>query len=421
MSVETTLEYIHSVKWVGAKPGLERTRALLEMLGNPEKTLKFVHIAGTNGKGSTAAMLASVLRDAGYKTGLYTSPYILRFNERMQVNGEQISDAELEEMTDAIRPFADSMTDSPTEFELITALAMLYFARRECDIVILEVGMGGELDSTNVIPTPELAVITAMGLDHTSELGSTLAEIASAKAGIIKSGGDVVVYGAEPEALAVFERKCADVGAHLTRTDFSRLRVASSSLDGSVIDFTPLTGVKLPLVGSYQPKNAALAITALEALRDKGYTITDDNIKNGIAAVKWPGRFEVLRKNPMFIIDGAHNPHGIAAAAESIRDLFRGEKLVFLVGVMADKDVAAMMDAIATLAKAFIAVTPPNPRAMKAPELQKLLSGYGVPAEAFADIRAGVARATELAETGGAVAALGSLYFSADVRNAVVG
>ncbi|MDR0906268.1 MAG: bifunctional folylpolyglutamate synthase/dihydrofolate synthase [Oscillospiraceae bacterium] len=421
MSIQSTLEYIHSVKWVGAKPGLERTRALLEKLGNPEKTLKFVHIAGTNGKGSTAAMIASVLRDAGYKTGLYTSPYILRFNERMQVNGEQITDAELEEMTDVIRPFADSMTDSPTEFELITALAMLWFARSKCDIVILEVGMGGELDSTNVIPTPELAVITAMGLDHTAELGSTLAEIASAKAGIVKKGGDVVVYGAEPEALTVFERKCADAGAKLTKTDFSRLTVAASSLEGSIIDFAPLAGIKLPLVGSYQPRNAALAITALEALRDKGYKITDDNIKSGIAAVKWPGRFEVLRKNPLFIIDGAHNPHGIAAAAESIRDLFRGEKLVFLVGVMADKDVAAMMDSIAPLAKAFVAVTPPNPRAMKAPELQKLLSGYGVPAEAFADIRAGVARATELAETGGAVAALGSLYFSADVRNAVTG
>ena len=420
MSIETTLEYIHSVKWVGAKPGLERTNELLSKLGNPEKTLKFVHIAGTNGKGSTASMISSVLRKANLKVGLYTSPYIAVFNERMQVDGEYISDAELEEMTDIIRPHADAMTDSPTEFELITALAMMYFARRECDIVVLEVGMGGELDSTNVIPTPELAIITAMGLDHTAELGGTLAEIASAKAGIIKPNGRVVVYGAEPEAYTVFEQKCAAVGASLTKTDFSRLRVVSTALTGSVIDFAPYAGIELPLVGTYQPKNASLAITALEALRDAGYAITDEHILDGITSVKWPGRFEVLAYNPTFIIDGAHNPHGITAAADSFRELFGDKKIVFLVGVMADKDVAAMMAAIVPLAKAFVAVTPQIPRAMKAPELQALLSGYGVPAEAFDDIRAGVARATELAGSDGAVAALGSFYFSADVRNAVL-
>ncbi|MDR0839577.1 MAG: bifunctional folylpolyglutamate synthase/dihydrofolate synthase [Oscillospiraceae bacterium] len=420
MSIETTLEYIHSVKWQGAKPGLERTRELLEKLGNPEKSLKFVHVAGTNGKGSTSAMMASALRAAGYVTGLYTSPYILRFNERMQVDGEQISDGELEEMTELIRPHADAMDDAPTEFELITALAMVYFARRRCDIVVLEVGMGGELDSTNVIATPELAVITAMGLDHTAELGNTLAEIASAKAGIIKAGGDVAVYGAEPEAVAVFEKKCADVGARLVRTDFARLSVRSSSIGGSIIDFGAIRDIFLPLAGTYQPKNAALAITALEVLRGKGWRISDGNIRDGIASVRWPGRFEILRREPVFIIDGAHNPHGIAAAADSLRSLFGEKKLVFLVGVMADKDVGTMMGAIAPLAGAFVAVAPHNPRAMGAGALAAMLGGYGVPVEAFADIGEGVARAIQLAGVGGAVAALGSLYFSADVRSAVL-
>jgi len=420
MSYESTLEYIHNVKWVGAKPGLDRTRALLEKLGNPERDLKFVHIAGTNGKGSTASMISSVLRCAGYRTGLYTSPYIATFNERMQVDGENITNDELEEMTNIIRPFADSMADAPTEFELITALAMMYFKRRQCDIVVLEVGMGGELDSTNVIPTPLLAVITAMGLDHTSELGSTLAEVASAKAGIIKPGGRVVAYGTEPEAVEVFERKCAEVGASFTKVDFSRLNVIEYALSGSIIDFAPYEKLQLPLIGAYQPKNAATAITALEALRDIGYAISDDCLREGIANVKWLGRFEVLRSNPTFIIDGAHNPHGIAAAADSIKALFRDKKLVFLVGVMADKDVLKMMDSIAPFAKAFVAVTPPNPRAMKAPALQALLSGYGVPAEAFDDIRAGVDRAIEIAGADGAVAALGSLFFSSDVRDAVL-
>ncbi|MDR1328590.1 MAG: bifunctional folylpolyglutamate synthase/dihydrofolate synthase [Oscillospiraceae bacterium] len=418
MSVESALEYIHSVKWQGAKPGLERTRELLGKLGNPEKALKFIHVAGTNGKGSTSAMIASALRAAGYKTGLYTSPYILRFNERMQINGEPISDGELEEMTELIRSPADSMTDSPTEFELITALAMLYFKRADCDAVVLEAGLGGELDSTNVIATPELAVITAMGLDHTAELGETLTEIASAKAGIIKPGGEAVVYGAEPEALRVFEKRCRDVGAALTRTDFSRLRVKRLSLDGAEFDFAPLRDVRIPLAGTYQPKNAALAITALEALRRRGYKISDEDILNGLACVKWPGRFEVLCRDPVFIVDGAHNPHGIAAAADSIKELFAG-KLVFLVGVMADKDVRAMAEAIAPLARAFVAVAPPNPRAMKASELAGLLAEYGVPAEACGSVRDGAGRAMKLAGAGGAVAALGSLYFSADVRDAV--
>ena len=206
MNYSEALSYIHSVCWKGSVPGLSRTRELLGKLGNPEQSLKFIHIAGTNGKGSTAAMLASILEEAGYTVGLYTSPFINRFNERMQVNHTCIGDEELAELTDYVRPYADSMADSPTEFELITAIAMEFFKRKHCDIVVLEVGMGGALDSTNVIDTPEVAVIAAMGFDHTRELGSTMTEIASAKAGIIKPHGDVVIYGQNPEAEAVFER-----------------------------------------------------------------------------------------------------------------------------------------------------------------------------------------------------------------------
>ena len=421
MSIESTLEYIHHVKWVGAKPGLERTRELLEKLGNPEKSLKFIHIAGTNGKGSTAAMISSVLKTAGYKTGLYTSPYIVRFNERMQINGVQISDEELELTTDLVRPYADAMTDAPTEFEMITALAMLYFQRNGCDIVVLEVGMGGELDSTNVIDTPELAVITAMGLDHTAELGGTLAEIASAKAGIIKAGGDVVVYGAEPEAYAVFEEKSAAVGARLTKTDFSKLDIRELSLAGARLDFGGLKDIFVPLSGTYQPNNCALALTALLKLRDKGYAISDEQIKTGIAATSWPGRFEVLSQKPLIIADGAHNPHAIEAAASSIRELLGENKPVFVIGVMADKDVEHMTEMLVPLAKGFIAVTPSNPRALKADRLAELLCSEGADAVATASIPEGIAQAKALAGETGAVVALGSLYFAADVRSAVAG
>ena len=419
MSIESTLEYIHHVKWVGAKPGLERTRELLEKLGNPEKSLKFVHIAGTNGKGSTAAMISSVLKTAGYRTGLYTSPFIIRFNERMQINGESISDAELEELTDVVRPFADAMTDPPTEFEMITALAMLYFQRNRCDVVVLEVGMGGELDSTNVIDTPELAIITAMGLDHTAELGETLTEIASAKAGIIKKGGTVVVYGEEPEAFAVFEEKCRSEGAQLVKTDFSRLFVHALTLEGTAIDFGELRDLFVPLSGSFQPKNCALAITAIEQLASRGFAISDEQIKTGLKNTRWPGRFELLGRNPLIIADGAHNPHAIRAAALSIRELLGDIKPVFVLGVMADKDVEHMTETLIPLAKGFIAVTPSNPRALKAERLAELLCSEGAAAKAADSIPEGISHAIELAGADGAVVALGSLYFAADVRSAV--
>ncbi|MEL4106004.1 folylpolyglutamate synthase/dihydrofolate synthase family protein [Oscillospiraceae bacterium WX1] len=419
MSYESTLEYIHSVKWQGSKPGLDRTKTLLKALGNPEKTLKFIHIAGTNGKGSTAACLSSVLRKAGYKTGLYTSPYILRFNERMQVNGAHIADSELERLTDVIRPFADAMADPPTEFELITALAMLYFKEQQCDIVVLEVGMGGELDSTNVIDTPEVAVITAIGLDHVAELGATLEEIAKAKAGIIKEGGDVVVYGGDPAVEAVFEQTCREQNAHLIKADFTRLTVHDFGLDAVTFDMKPYTDLRLPLVGTYQPYNAALAITALECMRSKGYHITDDDIKTGLAAVSWPGRFEVLLKAPVFVLDGAHNPHGLTATAESLARHFGGRKIVFLMGVMADKDVDAMAELLVPLAQAFVTVMPHNPRAMKAERLRDILAPYGKPTTACATIPAGVSAAIRQAGVDGVVCALGSLYFSGDIREAV--
>ena len=283
MGINETLEYIHNVKWQGSKPGLERTQELLKALGNPEKQLEFVHVAGTNGKGSTSACIASVLKKAGYKTGLFISPFIMCFNERMQVDGEYITDNELESLTGKIRPFADAMKDSPTEFEIVTALAMMFFLEKECDIVVLEVGMGGRLDSTNVINTPELAIITAIGYDHVKELGPTICDIAREKAGIIKQNGDVVIYdnGQEPVE-KVFESIAAERGARLRKVDFSRITKQEFTLDHIKLGFEPYEEILLPLVGAYQPKNTALAITALEILREKGYIISDSDIVDGI-------------------------------------------------------------------------------------------------------------------------------------------
>ena len=417
MNYEEALEYIHAVQWAGHKPGLSRTRTLLAALGDPHKMLKFVHVAGTNGKGSTAAMLASCLQAAGYRVGLFTSPFINRFNERIQINGEQIPDAELVRLVERVRPAADAMTDIPTEFEIITALGMLWFARQQCDIVVLEVGLGGTLDSTNVIDPPECAVITALGMDHVKELGPTIADIAAAKAGILKPGSPAVSYGGVPEADAVIARVAKEQHAPLTVVDFSKLRLHGGDLDEVTFDFDGLDGVRLPLIGSYQPRNAAVAITALRVLRGRGWNIPEQAIRKGLETVKWPGRFELLRHAPAFVLDGSHNAHGMRATVQSLRDRFPGEKFVFLLSIMADKDVDEMLDLLAPLAKRFVTVAAHTPRALPAETLAEAIRARNIPAEAAPGIEEGVARAVELGGQG-PVCALGTLYFSGEVREA---
>ena len=417
MTYEEALKYIHSVNWVGSKLGLERTRELLGKLGDPHKKLKFVHIAGTNGKGSTAAMLASILEKAGFRPGLYTSPFINRFNERMQVNGEQIPDDTLAELTLRIQPYADAMEDAPTEFELITALAMEYFLRENCDIVVLEVGMGGELDSTNVIGVPEAAVIAAMGLDHVKELGPAMADIARAKAGIIKAGGAVVSYGGNPEADEVFAQVCRERGASLRRPDFSRIAPGAFDLDGQSFSYGDWADLRIPLAGRYQLNNAAVVLETVEALRERGWQISGEAVRQGMASARWPARFEVLRRDPVFIVDGGHNPHGIQATAESLQRLFPGRKITFVTGVMADKDVESILGLIVPLAEQFFTVRPENPRAMKAEELARRIRALGAKATPCESVADGVARAVEAEGQDGVACALGSLYMSGEVRD----
>ena len=418
-SYSDTLDYIHHVTWRGSRLGLERTRELLERMGNPQKRLKFIHVAGTNGKGSTCAMLANTLKLAGYRTGLYISPFITRFNERMQINGTSIGDEELAQITQFVRPYAEAMADHPTEFELITAIAVEYFARNHADIVVFEVGMGGALDSTNVIDTPELAIITNIGLDHTRELGPTISDIARAKAGIIKPGGDVLIYGQNPEADAVFRAACQTHGAHLHVTDHARITDVSVKLNDLSFTCTPYGQLHCSLVGSYQAKNAAVAITALEILREKGWQISDQNLKDGLAGVRWPARFEVLGNDPIFIADGGHNPQGISAVVESLRLHFPDRKITFLIGVMADKDIPHMVDQIGPIASEFVTVTPNNPRAMSAMELANLLFQFGYSATACDSVESGVQLAIARAGKNGIVCALGSLYMLGDVRLAL--
>lgn len=420
MTYSEALTYIHSVQWLGSRPGLSRTEELLRRLGNPEKELRFVHVAGTNGKGSTCACIASVLKEAGYKVGFNLSPYILRFNERIQVCGEEISDDDLAALVEEVRPHAEAMEDHPTEFELITALALLYFRRKNCDIVVLEVGLGGELDSTNVIPCPEVAVLTAMGMDHTQVLGNTMEQVARAKAGIVKAGGTVVSYGGNAEADEVFRAVCKEKNARLIEADHGRVQAIRFDLMDNVFSCEPYGELHLPLIGRYQLKNACVAITALEVLRERGWRISDEDIRKGFAAVRWPGRFELLRLEPLFLLDGAHNPHGMAATVESLRAYFPEGNIHFLLGVMADKDVQTMAGMLASLAADFTAVRPDNDRAMSAAELGGALSALGKPVTVAESVEEGVKIVSEKAGETGVACALGSLYFSGDVRQAVL-
>ncbi|MCI2055664.1 MAG: bifunctional folylpolyglutamate synthase/dihydrofolate synthase [Oscillibacter sp.] len=419
MNAAEAIEYVHTCHWQASVPGLDRIRTLLAALGNPQQGQKFVHVAGTDGKGSTCAMLSSILCAAGYRVGLNTSPYLEVFNERIRLNGQNIPDADLASLFTEILPLADAMADRPNEFELITAAALLYFRRQNCDISVLEVGMGGEKDASNVIDVPEAAVITAMGWDHVKELGPTMADIASAKAGIIKPGGAVVSYGGVPEADAVIRRTCAEKRASLTEVDFFRLHLSSVAPDGCRFNFFPWENLFLPLGGAYQPKNAATALTAVEVLRAKGWRISDDAVRTGLAEARWPGRFELLHRRPDFLLDGAHNPHGMAAAVESIRVCYPGRKLVFLVGAMADKDVSHMMTLLSPLAQSFFTVRPDNPRAMSAEALRDLLAPAGIPVTACEKVDSAVHAAVSAAGKDGVVCALGSLYLSAAVRRAV--
>lgn len=389
-------------------------------MGNPEKKLKFVHIAGTNGKGSTAAMTASILRKAGYRTGLYTSPYIYRFHERMQVDGIEITDEELVAVTEYVKPLADSMVESPTEFELVCCIAFEYFLRKQCDIVVLEVGMGGAFDATNVIETPEVAVITNIGLDHTEVLGDTLEKIAETKAGIFKEDGHAVIYRGKPSVEAVFEHVCAQKNTVLTKADFDSLTLKKHTLDGQIFDCGDRKDLVLPLLGDHQLHNASVVLSVIDTLRQTGWKISEENIHNGLRDVQWPGRFDIISCTPLFIIDGGHNPQCIEALVKNIEDYLKDRNVIAITGVLADKDYADMYVPVMPYVSQFVCITPPNPRKLEGKALAKYLCDKGADAVGSDTIEEGVKLALQEAGSDGVILCFGSLYSIGSIRDAFV-
>lgn len=419
MTYEQALEIISGRTVFGSRPGLERINRLLEGLGNPQKKLKFVHVAGTNGKGTTSTYIASVLQNCGYKTGLYTSPYVVDFRERFVINGEMISKEELARQVEKVAPIADAMTDDPvTEFTFITALALNWYAEQNCDIVVLEVGLGGRFDATNAIDCPEAAVITSVALDHTGVLGDTVSQIAFEKAGIVKEGCSVAMYPDQnPEAFEVFKKICPERNSKLCCPDISTLEIKKSDLFGT--DYV-LAGKEyhIPFSGIHQVYNSINALTAFEILKSKGFDIKDENIAEGFRKAKIAARMEILSENePLILMDGGHNEDCAVALEKVINNNLKGRNITAIMGMMADKDVDSYLRRVVPYFSKVLTLRPENPRSMAAEELAELAKVYcpdSIPASA-------VEEAVNAAlKNNDAVVVCGSFYMASEVRPVIL-
>lgn len=419
MTYEQAMEKVNHRLRFGIKPGLERISALLEKLGNPQKQLKFVHVAGTNGKGTTCTLIAGALKAAGYRTGLYTSPYVLEFRERFQIDGKMIPEEELIQQVQVVSAAADEMEakgETITEFEFITALALRWFAHRKCDIVVLEVGMGGRFDATNVIDVPEVAAVASISLDHTAVLGDTVGQIAFEKAGIIKPGGTVVCYpDQKPEALLVLEEAAKERGANFRLAQLSMVKEQECSIYGTLLLYRaePLL---VPFVGEHQVKNAVTALTALEVLQEKGWKISLRAIQEGFAQARIPARMEILGRDPLILLDGGHNPGCAAALRDVLTQHLSGKKLVAVMGMMADKDSRTALSILAPLFSAVRTLKPENPRSLSAEELAEEAAVWCEDSQPCQEGAQALAEAEKLAGEDGAVIVCGSFYLAAEVR-----
>ena len=421
MTFEQAVEYIHSTQKFGSVLGLDTISALLEKMGNPQDHLKFIHIAGTNGKGSTSSYIQSVLTCAGFQVGLYISPYVDNFSERIQMNGEYIKPDALGEITAYVKECIDSMVlnglHHPTEFEIITAIAFEYFYRQNCDYVVLEVGLGGRFDATNVIKNPLVSVITVIDYDHMEYLGDTLAKIAYEKCGIIKENGHVVSYPFQAEeALAVMKQTCEEKHAKLFVPMADCVDIISQTPFGSEFIYQNMK-LTLRMAGIHQVYNAVTAIAALEVLMECHLLpISRENIITGIANVRFPARMEVLCENPLVIVDGAHNYSGIQALCNSLSTILEEKKIILVMGMLRDKEYTKSVLKLSPLCKCFIATTPPNPRAADAHVLAEIAAPIAPDVQVVESPYDAIAYAVRHAEPGEVICVCGSLYMVAEIR-----
>ena len=420
MNYNEALEFIHSRMKFGSQPGMERISALCEAFGNPQDKLKFVHVAGTNGKGSTCTMIAKILEASGYKVGLFTSPFITDFRERIQINSQMIPKESFAAIVERIIPVIDELklkNINPTEFEIITIAAFLYFEQENCDIVVLEVGLGGTLDSTNIIKSSEVSVITSISMDHIDILGDTILEIAAHKCGIFKQGGHVVGYPQPDFTVERFiKEKAKEADCDYTHSELGRIRLVREEFDGSTIIYAGCT-FKIPLTGKHQIYNFSTAIAAINVLKGKGWDISMKNMLDGVASLKMPARVETVATNPLVIIDGGHNAEGFDALCYTIEKYFKGKKIIAVFGMMKDKDYKYCAKKLAPMCEKIYTTTVSNPRSLTAKELAEELKQYGVKVKPVDNCGKAYKKAIKKADSDGVVIVCGSLYLASDIKN----
>lgn len=424
MNYNEALTYINDKDKYGSRLGLESIGLLLHHLGDPHRDLKYIHVGGTNGKGSISAYLAECLKNAGYKTGLYTSPYLERFTERIQINGEDIPEDELAKITENVKSAADKMVadgmEHPTTFEIVTAIGFAYFKKNGADYVVLEVGLGGRFDATNIIEESIASIIATIDYDHMEVLGNSLAEIAYQKAGIIKKNGLVVAYPQGPESEKVLRSVSIENGAEYIAVDQNSVTIKEQTDRGSIFDYSwkgeTLKNIKISMLGEYQIFNAATAVTCLLELRRRGHVKFDDqHLYKGLASTRWKGRLEVLSRNPVFLIDGAHNLQGIENLAKAI-SLFDYDRLILGVGVLKDKDYTHMIEKLIPLADEVIVTEVNMPRKLKAEILAEEIMKYTRSVHIEPSIPKAVKMAIDMASDVDLVLFGGSLYLIGEVR-----
>ncbi|MEE1191682.1 MAG: folylpolyglutamate synthase/dihydrofolate synthase family protein [Blautia sp.] len=418
--------YLDEVSKYGSVLGLENMRELLGRLGNPQDDLKFIHISGTNGKGSVLAYLSTILSGGGYRTGRYISPTLFSYRERIQVDEQKIEKESLAHHVTAIAKAIEEMkaenAGNPTAFEVETALAFLYFKEKDCDIVVLETGLGGALDATNIIKTTVMEVIAPISMDHMEFLGDTLEKIAMQKAGIIKPHTAVVSASQEPDAKKVLDHVCKENQCSIYMVDPAQITDVLYDVEEQQFSYKNWKNVKITLAGSYQILNAALALEGVEELRRLGYHLTDEQVRQGLYRAVWRGRFTLLSKNPAVIIDGAHNPGAAKELKHSLDLYFKGKDLYYIFGVFQDKDYQEVIRLTAPLAKHIITVqTPGNPRALPANELKEAVQAVNPSVEAGQSIQEAVKKSLQLAKNEDAIIIFGSLSFLGEAEKAVKG
>lgn len=417
MTYKEALDYLKTAAARGSILGLERISELMQLLGSPQDKVKIIHISGTNGKGSFAAMISSILCETGMRVGTFSSPAMTSVTESFRINCEEISEKRFAEIIGEIYPVCESVGNKPTEFEVLTAVAFQLFYEEGCDIAVIECGMGGDLDSTNVIASPLLSVITNVQIDHCGFLGDTTAEIASHKAGIIKKGRPVYFGGTDPDALVVISDTAKKQGSRLflpKRDEFfcdeEKCRLGDTVVVHNSMEY------HVSLSGSYQYDNIVNVLSCVDILRDIGVGISETAVEQGLKKVRWKGRFEVLCDDPLVIYDGSHNPDGIACAAESIKRYFPDKKVVMLIGVMADKDYSLYADMLGDMIHSVYTVKPDNPRSLDSDTLAGVFSEKGLTAKSSPVLADGVRLAFEESKrTGLPMIALGTLYMYREV------